>query len=399
MLEVNAAELPPSKSLYNRALIIKSFAPALNILSNSEHVSEDVLLLSKALEELSEGKTTFYCGAGAAPLKFLAIRLSREIGNFSIRGTERLFSRPLEDLKFALEKLGCSRIEFSKDLVSFDSTAKWPMRISIDAAKSSQVLSAILLSSWELDHEVRVEITTPELASISYVEMTLGLLRGAGWAGDVHTSERLEAIILPKNQSVVLDEISIEPDMSCVAVLALIGALKDGIRFTDMPSSSLQGDSVIFPILKSLQNPERGGDAQLSPEDLSVNVPKVSSFEGFDVDLIATPDLFPVLAAFSVAANSSSTFSGLQNLNFKESKRLGRIHELFNQLGIECKASQNSFKVMAPTSMKTHTLTFNPDQDHRLAMAAALLKLQGANIQIENPEVVNKSFPNFWKYI
>ncbi len=408
MMEVSTQEIPASKSLYNRALIIKSFEPDLNILSNTQHESEDVHLLKKALSELSEGKTKFFCGAGAAPLKFLALRLSREAGSFSIQGTPRLFSRPLTGLLAALEQVGCTDIECSTDTLSFKSSGIWPEKIQVNAAQSGQELSALVLSAWDLEKESIIEILSSEVASLSYIEMTLALMMGAGWSGNVESQQRLESIVLPKKQFVVLDEVYIEPDMSCIAALALMGALKDGIAFNSMIPSSLQGDQVVFRILNDIgvklsakeQKKEvaQGSVFENLPSLQRVEVSKAVSYAGLDVDLFSTPDLFPVLAAFSVSAQSSSVFKGLRNLDSKESKRLLKMTELLTHLGVQCESTEDTFKVYAGATLRSEPFNFNPDQDHRLAMAAALLKLQGANIQIENPEVVNKSFPNFWDF-
>jgi len=408
MLELSTQDIPASKSLYNRALILKSFEPDLKILSNTQLESEDVQLLKKALIDLSEGKTSFFCGAGAAPLKFLAIRLSRERGAFSIQGTERLFSRPLKSLISILEQVGCTDIQCSSDTLSFSSSGKWPERILVSATQSGQELSALILSSWDLEAECTLEIQSSEVASLSYVEMTLALMMGAGWSGEVQSKERLESILLPKKQFVVLDEVYIEPDMSCIATLALMGALKEGVAFNSMIPSSLQGDQVIFRILRDMgvkiaakeQKKEvaQGSVFENLPTLQRLEVSKAETFHGIEVDLLSTPDLFPVLAAFSVSAQSPSTFKGLKNLDLKESKRLTKMTELFTQLGVKCEATEDTFKVYSGATLNSEPFTFNPDQDHRLAMVAALLNLQGATIKIESPEVVNKSFPNFWKF-
>lgn len=406
MMELSTQDIPASKSLYNRALILKSFEPDLKILCNTQYESEDVQLLKKALNDLSEGKKSFFCGAGAAPLKFLAIRLSREMGTFSIQGTPRLFSRPLGTLLAVLEQVGCSDIECTKDSLTFTSSGLWPEKILVNAAQSGQELSALILSSWDLDKECLLEIQSSEVASLSYIEMTLALMMGAGWSGEIQSKERLESILLPKKQFVVLDEVYVEPDMSCIAALALMGALKEGIAFNSMIPSSLQGDQIVFRILNDMgvklsgkeqkKDVAQGSVFENLPSLQRLEVFKADSYTGIEVDLISTPDLFPVLAAFSVSAQSPSVFKGLRNLDIKESKRLAKMTELLTQLGVKCEATEDSFKVYSGASLKSEILSFNPDQDHRLAMAAALLKLQGANIHIESPEVVNKSFPNFW---
>lgn len=409
MFELRSSELPPSKSLYNRALILQSFEPGLKILSNSSFESEDVKFLAKALNDLGEEKKEFFCGAGAAPLKFLALRLSRKKGSFVIRGTERLFSRPLDDLKTLLVKLGSRKVVVSKNSLSFESTADWPETLTINAEKSSQLLSAIALSSWELEKGLEIVLESESVASESYLNMTLSLMAGAGWSGEFkRDNEKSKSLILPKKQFIVLDELYIEPDMSCAAALILAHVLKEGICLRGMIPSSLQGDQVIFSLLREMgyvveaaldkEVPEGDVFSNL-PQLAQIKIPKLAYRKGIKANLFSTPDLFPVLAAFAARVTSETELGGLKNLNIKESKRLDRMKELLALVGVKTETSEDSFKVFPSESLLADPVSFDPDQDHRLAMAAALLNLQGANIFIQNPEVVAKSFPNFWQLI
>ncbi|MEZ4815366.1 MAG: hypothetical protein R3A80_09220 [Bdellovibrionota bacterium] len=407
MLEVTSKQIPPSKSLYNRALVMQSFEPDLKIVTNSSYESEDVQLFKKALSDFGRGETEFYCGAGAAPFKFLAIRLSRQMGSFVIRGTERLLSRPLDELLSLLSQLGCRDVLLSSDSLSFSSSGEWPTAIEVNVEKSSQELSALILSSWELDEELQVTLVG-DVASSTYLEMTVALMSAAGWSGNLIVNDRLEKVLLPKKQYVVLDEIFVEPDMSCIASLALAGAIKGGAHFFSMLPSSLQGDQLVFPLMAKMgvklkQKLQKARENEDSFEEqlqlVEVIVEEASIYSGIEVDLRATPDLFPVLAAFSAKASTPSIFTGLKNLNIKESRRLDRMKELLEGVGVKCELQEDRFKVLPVTDYKLSTFDFDSDKDHRLAMAAALLKLQGALINLKNPEVVNKSFPNFWDFV
>ncbi len=189
----------------------------------------------------------------------------------------------------------------------------------------------------------------------------------------------------------------IEPDMSCVAALAFMGAWSDGIRFWALPNGSLQGDAMVFPLLEKMGVRIIASPTDFPPGFVNVRVEKVKTFQGIEVDLKSTPDLFPVLAAFCSLAKSTTRITGLQNLNSKESRRLDRMRELLVGLGVRCESSPGEFIIHPVEKFSGDEKNFTPDEDHRLAMAAALLNLRGAKLKIQNPDVVQKSFPNFWQ--
>ncbi len=398
-MNVEAKDIPPSKSLYNRALILKSFAPDLDISCESDFEAEDVRLLKQALVDFEAGKKDFFCGSGAAPLRFLAIRLSHLEGSYTLRGSERLFMRPQVDLLKVLDQLGCENIEIGKDFLKFRATAKWPAKIFLNPESSSQILSSLLLSAWNLEEEVEVVLTHEDVASWSYAQMTLHILTQTGWQGEVKKQDGVLHFILPKKQQIAVDQFVIEPDMSCVAALALLGALKDGARFWALPLESAQGDSVIFKLLKEMGHRvlRSSSDSLMGYENIRVE--KAKSYQGIEVDLKTTPDLFPVLAAFCATAKTPSKLMSLGNLNSKESRRLDRMQELLKRVGVKCETFGDDLLIIPTEKLLSEKMAYDPDQDHRLAMAAAILNTSGAQLQISYPEVVEKSFPNFWSFV
>jgi 3-phosphoshikimate 1-carboxyvinyltransferase len=400
LINVEVKDLPPSKSLFNRGLILQSFYPNLLLSSESEIVADDVAHLKTAIEEFAEKKNNFYCGAGAAPLRFLAVRLSREEGSFTLRGTERLFSRPQKDLVDILSQLGCQDIKIEKDRLSFHSSGRWPEKITLNTESTSQILSALMLSSWKLENPIEVELLG-DMSSWSYAAMTLGLLTQMGWQGGIvfaEGDEKKKILKLPKGQELALDEIMIEPDMSCIATLAVLGAWDDGIRFWSLPAGSLQGDARIFSLLQEMGVKIVVNPTEFPPGFETIRVEKAKSYKGIEVDLKSTPDLFPVLAVFCSRAETMSKLSGLENLNSKESKRLEKIRDLLTSVGVPCEISGGTFTIQPVQKIKAVELDFDSDEDHRLAMAASLLNLQGTKLKIQKPEVVQKSFPNFWEF-
>ncbi len=398
VVEISSSSLASSKSLLNRALIVHSFFPELKLHYNQQFLGDDVLHLQESLKDLGH-KKVFNCGDGAAPLRFLAVRLSRLKGSFTIEGSQRLFSRPQESLLSVLSQLGCKNISLKEKSLSFESSGMWPSSVSLATDQTSQVYSALLLSSWELAQDLEIRCSSL-MASESYAHMTELMLQELGLCFE----RKSEFIRVKAQQETKLTKYSVEPDMSCAAAVGALGLIKKGVILKDLPENSLQGDRLFFELLSSM-----GADFLISKEEhkkIKIVI-HPSLLVGIDVNLASTPDLFPVLAALASRAISKSTFRGLNNLNIKESPRLNRIHELLESLGVKSQIVSNKEKISSvafevlPASFSKQLwsrqmLPFSPDKDHRLAMAAAILKLSGAPLEILSPECVQKSFPNFW---
>lgn len=399
VVEISSASLASSKSLLNRALIVQSFFPELKLHYNQNFLGEDVLHLRDSLKDINQ-KQVFNCGEGAAPLRFLAIRLSRLKGCFEILGSERLLSRPHHSLVNVLEQLGCRNVRFTQRSLCFESSGVWPSRVSLSTDQTSQVYSALLLSSWNLNQDFEIHLSS-FMSSESYAQMTELMLQEMG----LQFEKTAKGFRVKAQQKIKIKEYSIEPDMSCAAAVAALGLIKKGVVLRDLPENSLQGDRVFFEWLSSM-----GADFLVTKQEhnkIKITI-HPSLLVGIEVNLSSTPDLFPVLAALASRAISKSTFFGLDNLNSKESPRLDRIQELLLSLGVKCRilkseegSSGNVFDVLPAAFSEqlwpAQIIKFSPDQDHRLAMAAAVLQLSGAPLKIQNPQCVKKSFPNFWE--
>jgi 3-phosphoshikimate 1-carboxyvinyltransferase len=392
MKAVNLADFVSSKSLHLRALVAKSFSQELEISYAS--CAEDVLNFEKCIQPLVQ--ENYHVGQGAAPLRFLAIRLSREQGSFEISGSERLFARPQDELVDLLSLLGCKDIVLGKSSLKFRSIGQWPRQVQVSAVKSSQMLSALLLSSWALKEDFEIHVSSfkgDELPSSSYLKMTVDFLRLLGM--NLNFNQDKSFYLISKEQKIKIEKYVVEPDMSSIAILAFMGAVELGVCFSPFPETSLQGDEVVFEILK-----KSGVSVELLGEVLlkALTVHPCKNYSGLNWNLRPTPDLFPALACFLSKAQSASVLSGLENLNFKESKRLDLVAKLLNSVGVKTEKTQGTFKIFPVKELSTKKIVFNPEEDHRMAMAAALLNAMGAKIEIQNPTVVNKSFPHFWHH-
>ncbi len=380
-------ELAASKSLMNRALIIQSFFSELQIQGAS--ASEDVVLLQKALSDFKQGKQHFDCGSGGTTFRFLLARLSRESGAFTLSGTTRLFERPHDGLYEVLRTLGVRIEQQSNNAVHLESEG-WALdqELSMSLQDSSQYVSAILLSAWCLPETLQIRLHGEE-NSRSYLDMTLNILEQLGMGVEV-AKGRLR---VGSDSRLTQQSLNVEPDMSSAFALAAFAITKGRLDLLSFPPNPLQPDGNFLSVLDKL-------GASFSIEGETLSVATAEFLQPISINLQNNPDLFPVLAVLVSRVQGRSTLSGLSVLAHKESDRLSKTTELLRRLGFQVQREADSVSI---DGIKDHSypaaFEFDPDKDHRMAMATALANHQGARVEILDRDVVNKSFPRFWEIV
>jgi len=196
---------------------------------------------------------------------------------------------------------------------------------------------------------------------------------------------------VPTKQKVSLKEWRLEPDMSSAFSLAACASVSGSATLLDFPVRSLQPDFSFVDILKTMNVPIQFDNGRLK-------IQKSSQLQGVAVKLTSSPDLFPVLATLCALAEGESELYGAPQLVHKESDRIGKIVELLKVTGRTVTVMEDGVRVSGDKKIGA-AITYDPDQDHRLAMAAAVLKLAGLPVEILHPEVVNKSFSGFWQAV
>jgi 3-phosphoshikimate 1-carboxyvinyltransferase len=127
-------------------------------------------------------------------------------------------------------------------------------------------------------------------------------------------------------------------------------------------------------------------------------VRKPSQLKGRPVNLTDRPDLFPVLAVVAAFAEGVTELYGAPHLKSKESNRIQKTSELLTLMGVENHPHETGMLIHGlGANFKPHSIVFDPDKDHRMAMAAGLARLKGFQIEITDEAAVDKSFPDFWK--
>ncbi|MCX7978215.1 MAG: hypothetical protein N2578_04360 [Bdellovibrionaceae bacterium] len=339
--------------------------------------------MSRALSRLQDGRE-FYCGDGGTTLRFLALRCSRNKGRYILRGSERLMSRPQQVLLSILAQLGVEAgIENHAIAINSSGWQKPRGAVVVSVSESSQFVSAVLLNCWGLDFDLEIRLEG-KLRSESYLQMTLDMLRQRG----MRVEESAEGFFVPAGQTPSPGEMRIEPDLSSAFALAAIAACCGEFRLLDFPQQSVQGDAVFVDLLGQMGAfVEKGSDLLIK---------KAERLCGLSVDLSSCPDLFPVLAVLCSQAEGRSVLRGAPQLRFKESNRIKSVSSLLEELGVKHQCHSDGVEIESRGWTPLTTLRVRADHDHRGAMAARLLAMLGHEGYLDDPGVVEKSFPEFW---
>ncbi|HET9570877.1 MAG TPA: 3-phosphoshikimate 1-carboxyvinyltransferase [Bacteroidales bacterium] len=385
---INASiQLPASKSISNRALIINALSSSSKD-SNLQNLadSDDTLVLIKALE-LSSKKIDI--GAAGTSMRFLTAFLAGCQGEWEITGSERMQNRPINLLVDALNRLGADISYLEKDgfpPLKIKGRKLTGGSISIDGGVSSQFISALLMVAPVMEQGLKLTIEG-ELISKPYFHMTLEMMRLWGvessWDGKTATI---------KPQTYRQQPFTIESDWSGASYwYEMLSLAEEGeIFLKGLTQNSLQGDS---KVAEWFENLGIGTEFQSDGVRLTKIPTKV---ERFDADLSDQPDLAQTIAMTCALKAIPFRLSGLQSLKIKETDRIKALIDESAKLGFVFVASQDNILEWTGETCSMFAKPIETYDDHRMAMAFAPAALVYGIILMNNPEVVSKSYPNFW---
>ena len=309
-----------------------------------------------------------------------------------LKGTPRMHQRPVKLLVDTLETLGADIIYLEKEgyppvLVRGFTNGQTSRQVSIRGDVSSQYISALLMIAPTLEEGIELSLTG-KIGSRPYIHMTLGLMKRFGI--DYQWSDDNVISIVP--QSYRKGAYTIESDWSGASYWYSVVALADDatVKLLGLRQDSLQGDSVVMDIMNQL-----GVHTQF--DDQGVILTKKESVETFTQDFSDCPDLAQTVAVVCAAKGIPATLTGLESLRIKETDRIAALQNELEKIGATLEESDNVGKVIPATeSSWNSSATFATYEDHRMAMALAPLIMK-MDVAIEDPEVVNKSYPRFWE--
>lgn len=387
-------QLGGSKSISNRLLILKQVLH-LDFDIHNLSDSEDTQLLVQILKELQSGqKFDFNVNHAGTDLRFLTAFLATQPGNtYTLTGSERLKERPLAELIEALKQLG-AEIEGleKKDAPPLRITGKALEggKIKLKANISSQFISALLLISPLFPKGLELFLQG-ERVSNPYISMSVELLKTFGVpCEDLGSSIRVMPGQIP---NAVPQPFYVESDWSSASYWFSVCALSKGsqLQLQTFQTQSLQADAQLVKMysLLGVQALFKGG--QLTLTQVPMNLRE------FNWDFTSCPDIAPTIACTCLGLGIKARLTGLKTLQAKESRRIDVLKTELEKFGAKVHTSDDHLDLIPPIKKSTGNIHVSTHHDHRMAMSFAPLSLVYPGLEIEAPQVVNKSYPLFWE--
>ncbi len=386
--------LPGSKSHANRAIIAACLCKGQTTLIENATPCDDVALMVANLQKMGfiiewtnkpngnlrvQGgmpaaqtrPVTLDCGNAGTTVRFLTSLCSIVPGEWIITGDVHMRTRPIADLVKTLRSLGAQ----------IDDTAGCPPirihgkaltggSVTLDASKSSQFLTSLLLIAPSLSDGLRITIAST-LASPGYVDLTKNVLNDFG----IQVKKEENTFSVQHARCTSPGNYVIEGDWSAAGAWAALAGITGGvISFEGMNDASAQSDRAIIGVMASLAKP---GDVTLDCTDI--------------------PDQVMNIAVRAAFRQGTVTVNGAANLRLKECDRLAVITSELKKAGIDIKEHPDGIIVRGSANAKqTSSVVLDPHDDHRMAMAFAVLGSVRPGIRITNPRCVSKSYPHFF---
>lgn len=397
--------LPGSKSITNRALVVAALASGTTRLTGAL-LADDTEAMVDSLNRLGvpvswDGTELVVEGSGGSPgsgeaaldvrgsgttARFLTAAVTIRDGTVAIDGNRRMRQRPIGDLVRTLGELGAA-------VETLGERDRPPLRVTgrslaggaavLDASRSSQFASAVLLVAPYADRDVVLQLEGP-VVSRPYIDQTLQVMTAfgarAGWDGDRK--------LIVETGGYQARDFEIEGDASAAAYPLVAAALCGGtVQVGPLPADSVQADLRLLPILERMgATIERQGDGWAVTG-------RPHSLAAVTEDMNPAPDAVVALAVAALFADGGSRFDNIANLRIKESDRIDDLAAELEKLGGSVSTGPDHLAVAGGT---LHPAVINPHDDHRLAMAFSLAGLRIPGVRVEDPDCVAKTWPEFF---
>jgi 3-phosphoshikimate 1-carboxyvinyltransferase len=401
-----AVAVPASKSATNRALVLAALAPSpVEVISPLESDDTDALLdclCAMGARAASTPRGVSLSGPLGGPslvasldardsgtaARLLAALAAATPGRFRLDGSARLRERPMAELLDVLRRGGARIRSLGEEghlPIEIEGGALRRGRLGVDASRSSQFFSALLLAAVAVEGGLTVR-PEGDVASSPYVETTLEILEAFG-----HVVRReADAIVVARGEDRVRSFAIPGDYSSAVPLLAAVGTAGGSVTVSGLASPSSAADARALPVLEAMGIAVERGRGSVT-----------ASFGGGRLAAVHVsakdfPDSVPTLAALASLAAGESRFENVAHLRWKESDRIGSVEALLRAAGGEARGDGADLRVAGglPSGALAVLPTF---RDHRIAMAAALVSLARGDCLVEDPGCVSKSYPAFFR--
>ena len=381
-------EIGGSKSESNRLLMLREYSSDFKITNLSK--SDDTKTLINALANTDKIVDVNHAGTA---MRFLASYYASKLNSkITLTGSDRMKNRPIGILVDALRDLG-AEIEY-KEKEGYP-----PLRIigknlignevSLPANISSQFISSLMMLGVKIDNGIKLNLEG-NITSKPYILMTKKLIDKIGCNVVINNNE----IVISRNYKSLNKIVEVESDWSSASYFYSIVALSRDAEITlkIFKRDSIQGDSIVSKIYQKL-----GVETMYKEDSIIISKNKMSNLpDSLKLDLSDTPDLAQTIAVSCLGLGIECELSGLDTLKIKETDRIEALKKEFIKLGVDgITTSDNKIHFRGNHNLNNN-IKITTYQDHRMALSFAPLAVI-IDISIESPNVVSKSFPDYWE--
>ncbi|ACZ31509.1 3-phosphoshikimate 1-carboxyvinyltransferase [Xylanimonas cellulosilytica DSM 15894] len=410
-----SVEIPGSKSLTNRLLVLAALADGPGVLRGALR-SRDADLMIGALRSLGvrieegdapstlhvtpgplTGDVDIDCGLAGTVMRFLPPVAALAAGPVRFDGDPHARVRPMRPVLAALAALGVE-ITRTDDAGPDDAGRAGPPshlpftvggrgglrggQVDVDASASSQFVSGLLLAAARFDEGLSLRHIGTTLPSVPHIEMTVATLREVG----VVVDDSRDGIWVVEPGPIAARDVRVEPDLSNAAPFLAAALVAGGsVSVPGWPTTTTQPGALVPGLLERM-----GGTASLSDGVLTVTGD--GTIHGIDVDLHAAGELAPTFAALAALADSPSRLRGIAHLRGHETDRLAALATEITRLGGQAEETRDGLVI---TPRPLHGGLWHTYADHRMATSGALLALATPDVLVEDVETTAKTLPDF----
>ena len=405
-------KLPGSKSITNRVLLMAALGTGVTKLidplrsEDTDQMINALIKLGVSVKEVNDDKniieikgiehnfpnknTNLFLGNSGTTFRPLAAVLAMMRGDYYLSGIERMHERPIKDLVDALEQIGSS-IQYEKNhgyppITINNNSIEISEPIQIKGDISSQYLTALLIAGPISNNEFNIEVIG-DLISKPYIDITLKLLTKF----NIFYNNDNWRLFSLKKDSVYRNptKIFVEGDASSASYFFAAASLAGSIEIKGINKDSIQGDLKFLDIISKM-------GAKIEYKSDSIQVSKASNLKGLEIDCIEIPDAAMTLAIMAVFADKPTKLKNIGSWRVKETDRILAMDNELTKMGVEVSTTHDSMTIF-PQKQLNDNISIETYNDHRIAMCFSLFCLKNLNITIQDPNCVNKTYPDYFK--
>jgi len=400
-------QLPGSKSLTNRELVLAALSEGVSLLKRPLH-SRDTALMVEALCSLGVaidevpgdgafgfdwritpaelvGSTTIDVGLAGTVMRFLPPVAALALGTTTFDGDEGARRRPMKTTIDSLRALGVDVADEGRAALPFTVHGTGSVaggELTIDASSSSQFVSGLLLAAPRFERGLHLRHSGERLPSMPHIEMTIDVLRARGV--EILSPTVGEWVVTPGR--IAARDVAIEPDLSNAAPFLAAALVTGGsVTITGWPATTTQVGNDLLDLL-----PRFG--ATVTREGDAVTVSGDGGITGVNLDLTTGGELAPTLIALAALADTPSEIVGIGHIRHHETDRLAALVTEINKFGGKATELADGIRIDPATLHGGEWLSY---EDHRMATAGALIGLRVPGVLIENIGTTSKTLPEF----